>query len=99
MLRALLPLADAVVFTAQRATRARCRRRRSSRSARQLGGADGAVARPTRAARSRARASSPGAGGVVLATGSIYLVADLLRPPGSAGARCCERRRTVASCR
>ena len=34
----------------------------------------------TRAARWRGRASSPGPDGVALATGSIYLIADLLRP-------------------
>jgi len=55
-------------------------------------GADGwdGVARveadPRRAvalARELAREHSAGAGGVVLATGSIYLVADLVRPAGA----------------
>ena len=50
----------------------------------QLGGAARRRAR-ARTARSRARASWPGADGVVLATGSIYLIADLLRPPGARG--------------
>ena len=42
-----------------------------------------ARSRPSRTARSRSRASSPGPDGVVLATGSIYLIADLLRPEGA----------------
>ena len=52
----------------------------------QLGG--GAVdVDPSPTRRSRAPASSPGPDGVVLATGSIYLIADLLRPPGARGGR------------
>ena len=53
MLRALLPLCDAVVITRAR-TRARCRRRRSPRSCRQLGGRPRGRRR-ARAALARAR--------------------------------------------
>ena len=84
MLRALLPLCDAVVSRARQTPRAlppatlaslvpparlRRHRRGRGRAARRAG------ARPRR---------WPGADGVALATGSIYLIADLLRPAGAA---------------
>jgi dihydrofolate synthase/folylpolyglutamate synthase len=47
--------------------------------ARQLSGPSSEIVRDPRAAIARARELA-GAGGVVLATGSIYLVADLLAP-------------------
>jgi dihydrofolate synthase/folylpolyglutamate synthase len=47
--------------------------------ARQLGGPPASVDPDPRRALEQAR----GYGGVVLATGSIYLIADLLRPPSA----------------
>ena len=96
MLAALLPACDALVFTSsqnpralppptlQSLARSSAARRRSSCA--------------IRARRSRARRELAGADGVVLATGSIYLVADLLAP-GRRGerARCCERTRRPPS--
>ena len=58
--------------------RAPCRRRRCSRSPASSAVRPSEVVRDPRAALARARELA-GAGGVVLATGSIYLVADLLR--------------------
>ena len=86
MLRALLPHCRARRLHAQPRTRARCRRRRSSRCARQLGGRAVRAGRPTRGARSQRARELAGAGGAVLVTGSIYLVADLLAPSGQRGA-------------
>jgi dihydrofolate synthase/folylpolyglutamate synthase len=51
----------------------------------QLGGPPAEAVRDPRAALDRARALA-GPGGVVVATGSIYLIADLLRPVGQARA-------------
>jgi len=48
----------------------------------QLGGPPAEVIRDPRAALARAREIA-GRDGLVLATGTIYLVADLLRPPGA----------------
>ena len=59
-----------------------CRRRRLQSLARQLHGPAAEVVRDPHAAVRRARELA-GPGGVVLATGSIYLVADLLRPSGT----------------
>jgi dihydrofolate synthase / folylpolyglutamate synthase len=83
MLRILLPLCDAVV-----ATRAETPRSLSPATlaslAQQLGFArEVEVVAEPRAALQRARALA-GEGGVALATGSIYLIADLLRPVGRA---------------
>ena len=64
----------------------------------QLGGAADDRSR-TRARRSRARASSPGPDGAVLATGSIYLVADLLSRAGAQEGVGCERATAPASSR
>jgi dihydrofolate synthase/folylpolyglutamate synthase len=77
MLRALLPLSEAVVFT----------RSENPRSlspatlvelARQLGGPEGEAVADPRAAVERARELA-GPGGAVIVTGSIYLIADLVR--------------------
>jgi dihydrofolate synthase/folylpolyglutamate synthase len=87
MLRALLPLCAAVVFTANANPRVL-----SPATLASLAGQIGApaIARveadPRRAvalARRLAAELGAGAGGVVLATGSIYLVADLVRPDGA----------------
>ena len=83
MLRALLPLCDEVVFTRSAQPARAAARRRSRRCARQLGGPPARTVARTRAARSARARELAGADGVVLATGSIYLVADLLRPPGA----------------
>ena len=87
MLRALLPHAEHVVFTRNRNPRALPPATLASLCA-QVGGPGGPAceleADPRRAlARARELA---GAGGVVLATGSIYLIADLLRPAGQRSA-------------
>jgi dihydrofolate synthase/folylpolyglutamate synthase len=87
MLETLLPLCAAVVFTANVNPRAL-----SPATLASLAGQIGtpAVTRveadPHRAvalARRLARELDAGGGGVVLATGSIYLVADLVRPAGA----------------
>ena len=81
MLRELVPLAAGAVFTAiaqparaqpghARVAVGPARRRRPPRS------------RPIRAPRSRGRSAIAGEDGAVVATGSIYLVADLLSEPG-----------------
>jgi dihydrofolate synthase/folylpolyglutamate synthase len=80
MLRALLGHAEAIVFTRSRNPRALPPATLQSLCA-QLGGPPCELVADPRAALSRARELA-GAGGVVLATGSIYLVADLLAPAG-----------------
>jgi len=95
MLRALLPHAEQIVFTRSRNPRALPPATLASLWA-QLGGAGGAdgggsggipseLEADPRRALARARELA-GAGGVVLATGSIYLVADLLAPAGQRSA-------------
>ncbi|HEX5145782.1 MAG TPA: cyanophycin synthetase [Conexibacter sp.] len=87
MLRALLPHAEHVVFTRSRNPRALPPATLASLCA-QLGGPDGPgseLEADARRALARARELA-GAGGVVLATGSIYLVADLLAPAGQRSA-------------
>ncbi len=87
MLRALLPFAEHVVFTRSANPRALPPATLASLCA-QLGGAGGGgseLETDPRRALARARELA-GAGGVVLATGSIYLVADLLRPAGQRSA-------------
>ena len=80
MLRALLPHAEHVVFTRSHNPRALPPATLASLCAQLDGPSSELEADPRRAlARARERA---GAGGVVLATGSIYLVADLLRKAG-----------------
>jgi dihydrofolate synthase/folylpolyglutamate synthase len=78
MLRALLPSCDAVVFTSSPNPRALPPPTLQSLAG-QLGGPPSEVVRDPRAAVTRARELA-GPEGLVLATGSIYLVADLLRP-------------------
>ena len=84
MLAALLPLCDGVVFTANANPRALSPATLASLAG-QLGAADAHVERDPRRAVELAK-SLAGEDGVVLATGSIYLIADLLRPPGRKGA-------------
>jgi dihydrofolate synthase/folylpolyglutamate synthase len=83
MLRTLLPLCDAVVTT--RAQTPRALPPATLASLCQQLGFTGAVeiVGEARAALERARALA-GPDGVALATGSIYLIADLLRPAGAA---------------
>jgi dihydrofolate synthase/folylpolyglutamate synthase len=82
MLRRLLAHCDAVVCTACTSPRALPAATLASLAG-QLGGAASVVPEPHRAlARARELA---GADGVVLATGSTYLIADLLRPEGAPG--------------
>lgn len=84
MLRPLLPLADHLVFT-------RCANPRAlspatlESLAQQLDGPDAEVVPDPRAALDRARELA-GAAGAVLATGSIYLIADLVRSKGDTAA-------------
>jgi dihydrofolate synthase/folylpolyglutamate synthase len=78
MLRALLAAADAVVLTNSRNPRALPPPTLQSLVG-QLGGPPSEIVRDPRDAVARARELA-GVDGLVLATGSIYLVADLLRP-------------------
>ena len=99
--RAAAARATRVVFTrSQQPARAAAGDARVAvRAARRAAGARSS-ARPARARCARARELA-GADGVVLATGSIYLVADLLRPAGAAQRLDAvnRRRRPAASCR
>lgn len=81
MLAELLPLCDQVVFCRIANPRALSPGTLASLS-RQLGGPAAHTERDVHAAVDLARELA-GAEGVVLATGSIYLLADLLRPAGS----------------
>jgi len=78
MLAAILPVADAFVFTASRHPRALPPPTLES-LARQLGGPPAEIVPEPHAALAHARRLA-GPGGVVLATGSLYLVADVVRP-------------------
>jgi dihydrofolate synthase/folylpolyglutamate synthase len=80
MLRELVPLASSAVFTASRNPRALSPATLSSLWD-QLGGPAAEIEGDPRAAVERARALA-GEQGAVVATGSIYLVADLLSEPG-----------------
>ncbi len=80
MLRALVPLAAGAVFTASRNPRALSPATLASLWG-QLGGPASDIEADPRAAVERARALA-GEKGAVVATGSIYLVADLLSEPG-----------------
>jgi dihydrofolate synthase/folylpolyglutamate synthase len=84
MLRALLGQTEAVVFTRNRNPRALPPATLQSLCA-QLGGPPCELVAEPRDALARGRELA-GAGGVVLATGSIYLVADLLAPAGQRSA-------------
>ncbi len=77
MLAALLPACDAVILTSSQNPRALPPPTLESLT-RQIGGPPAELVREPRAALERARTLA-GTDGVVLATGSIYLVADLLR--------------------
>lgn len=79
MLRTLLPAAEGVVFTASRNPRALSPATLASLAG-QLGRASEIEPDPQRAVARARRLAGPG--GAVLATGSIYLVADLVNPPG-----------------
>jgi dihydrofolate synthase/folylpolyglutamate synthase len=80
MLRELVPLAAGAVFTASRNPRALSPATLASLWS-QLGGPPSDIEPDPRAAVERARAIA-GEKGAVVATGSIYLVADLLSVPG-----------------
>ena len=82
MLRRLLEHCEALVCTECTSPRALPAATLASLAG-QLGGAATIAGEPHRAL--AAARELAGAEGVVLATGSIYLIADLLRPPGAAG--------------
>jgi dihydrofolate synthase/folylpolyglutamate synthase len=81
MLGRLMPMCDALVLTASHNPRALPPPTLKS-LAEQLSGPPAEVIREPRAALTRARELA-GPRGLVVATGSIYLVADLLRPAGA----------------
>jgi dihydrofolate synthase/folylpolyglutamate synthase len=81
MLRALMPMCDALVLTASQNPRALPPPTLKSLAG-QLGGPPSELIRDPRSALARAREIA-GPDGLVVATGSIYLVADLLRPAGA----------------
>jgi dihydrofolate synthase / folylpolyglutamate synthase len=83
MLRELLPLCTEVVFTASENPRALPAATLESLCG-QLGGPPARTVAGARRALETARAAA-GPGGVAIATGSIYLIADLLRPEGARG--------------
>jgi dihydrofolate synthase / folylpolyglutamate synthase len=83
MLRELLPACAEVVFTASANPRALPAATLES-LCRQLGGPPARTVAGARRALGAAREAA-GPGGVVLATGSIYLIADLLRPEDARG--------------
>jgi dihydrofolate synthase/folylpolyglutamate synthase len=80
MLATLMPVCDALVLTSSQNPRALPPPTLQS-LARQLGGPKSELVRDPRAALERGRELA-GRSGMVLATGSIYLVADLLAPAG-----------------
>jgi dihydrofolate synthase/folylpolyglutamate synthase len=80
MLAALLPSCSALIITSSRNPRALPPPTIASLT-RQLGGPPTEIVASPQGAMARARELA-GPGGVVLATGSIYLIADLLRPAG-----------------
>ena len=82
MLATLMPMCDALVLTASQNPRALPPPTLQSLAG-QLGGPPSEVIRDPRARSWRARASWPVPTALVVATGSIYLVADLLRPAGA----------------
>ena len=81
MLATLMPMCDGLVLTASQNPRALPPPTLKS-LAEQLGGPPSEIIRDPRAALARARELA-GPDGLVVATGSIYLVADLLRPAGA----------------
>ncbi len=83
MLRMLLPVSHAIVFTSSQNPRALPPPTLASLAG-QLDGPPSEIVRDPRAALARARELA-GPHGVVIATGSIYLIADLVRPLNDAG--------------
>jgi dihydrofolate synthase / folylpolyglutamate synthase len=83
MLRELLPLCAEVIFTQSSNPRALPAGTLESLSG-QVGGPPARTVSEPRRALAAAR-DAAGPGGVALATGSIYLIADLLRPEGARG--------------
>jgi dihydrofolate synthase / folylpolyglutamate synthase len=81
MLQALMPMCDALVLTSTQNPRTLPPPTLQSLAG-QLGGPPSELIRDPRAALGRARELA-GPNGLVVATGSIYLVADLLRPAGA----------------
>jgi dihydrofolate synthase/folylpolyglutamate synthase len=81
MLAELAPVCDALIFTSSQNPRALPPPTLNSLAS-QLGGPPSEVVPDPRAALERGRELA-GSVGAVLATGSIYLIADLLRPPAS----------------
>jgi dihydrofolate synthase / folylpolyglutamate synthase len=81
MLATLMPMCNGLVLTASHNPRALPPPTLKS-LAEQLGGPPSEIIRDPRAALHRARELA-GPDGLVVATGSIYLVADLLRPAGA----------------
>jgi dihydrofolate synthase/folylpolyglutamate synthase len=81
MLATLMPMCDGLVLTASHNPRALPPPTLKS-LAEQLGGPPSEIIRDPRGALARARELA-GPDGLVVATGSIYLVADLLRPAGA----------------
>jgi len=84
MLRALLPQAEHAIFTRNHSPRALSPATLAS-LCEQLGGPPSELETDPQGALARAREVA-GPGGVVLATGSIYLIADLLAPSGQRNA-------------
>lgn len=82
MLRALLPHCDHVVLTSNPNPRALSPATLAS-LVRQLDGPPATAEPDPRRALERARELAAERGGIALATGSIYLIADLLRAPGT----------------
>jgi dihydrofolate synthase/folylpolyglutamate synthase len=82
MLRELLPHAARLVVTRSANPRSLSPATLESLAS-QLGATDVVAVAEPHAALERARELARADGGVVLATGSIYLVADLVRPPGA----------------
>jgi dihydrofolate synthase/folylpolyglutamate synthase len=96
MLSRLLLHCDAVVCTACTSPRALPPATLASLAG-QIGGAAASVVIGPHRALARARELA-GEDGVVLATGSIFLIGDLMRPEGAAGGSRCERRRRRRRC-
>jgi dihydrofolate synthase / folylpolyglutamate synthase len=84
MLSRLLPHCDEIVLTSSQNPRSLPPPTLQSLAG-QLGGPPSSLVRDPHAAVCRARELA-GPGGVVVATGSLYLVADLLSPPGRSSA-------------
>jgi dihydrofolate synthase/folylpolyglutamate synthase len=83
MLRMLLPVSHALVLTSSQNPRALPPPTLASLAG-QLDGPPSEIVRDPRAAMSRARELA-GPQGIVLATGSIYLIGDLVRPLNAVG--------------